>query len=102
MAQVIVEISGRNYPLACRDGDEPHLLALAADLAARADRLVESLGPMSEGRLMLMTALMVADELHDSRAGKAPPPMADPRLEALAARLEALAANLEAPLARRA
>jgi cell division protein ZapA len=67
MPQVIVEIGGRNYPLSCRDGDEAHLAGLAADIAAKADGLTRSLGPMSESRLLLMAALMVADELHDSR-----------------------------------
>ncbi|WP_416908133.1 MAG: cell division protein ZapA [Polymorphobacter sp.] len=100
MAQVTVEIAGRSYPLSCRDGDEPHLESLAASLARKADGLLASLGPMSEARLMLMTALMVADELHDSRAGKAPPPLpadpaADARLAALTARIEALTARLE-------
>lgn len=100
MAQVTVEIAGRNYPLACREGDEPHLTTLATDIARKADRLLESLGPMSEARLMLMTALMIADELHDVRAGKAPAqPASDPALEAkltsLTARVHSLVARLE-------
>ncbi len=70
MGQVIVEIGGRTYPLSCRDGDESHLTALADDIAEKADGLARSLGPMSEVRLLLMSALMVADELHESRNGK--------------------------------
>lgn len=104
MAQINVQIGGRSYPLACRDGGEPHLMALTADLAGRADRLVESLGTMSEARLLLMTALMVADELHDLRAGKAPAveaaPAAAPVDPVLAARLAALTARIHDLTAR--
>lgn len=100
MAQVTVQIAGRSYPLVCRDGGEPHLQSLAADIARKADTLLASLGPMSEARLMLMTALMIADELHDTRAGKAPSaaaadPALEARLTALTARIQSLASRLE-------
>ena len=95
MGQVSVVIGGRTYPLSCRDGDEPHLGALAAGIAAKADGLAAQLGQMSEARLLLMAALMIADELHEARAGhfgSAPP---DPRLAALVSRAEALADALQ-------
>lgn len=97
MPEVNIHIAGRGYTLACKEGGEAHLAALAGDIDARAKRLVEQLGPMNEGRLMLMSALLLADELHESRkAGGAPLPAApDPRLEALAARAEALVARLD-------
>ncbi len=72
MGQVNVEIGGRIYPLSCRDGDEAHLTELADGIADKAENLTRSLGPMSESRLLLMAALMVADELHDLRNGKLP------------------------------
>ena len=100
MGQVNVEIGGRSYPLSCRDGDEGHLTDLANEIANKAENLTRSLGPMSESRPLLMSALMVADELHEMRNGKlpswAPPrqPESDPatvrRLAALAARAERL------------
>jgi cell division protein ZapA len=102
MGQVVVEIGGRRYPLSCRDGDEPHLTALADSIAEKAEGLTESLGPMSEPRLLLMAALMVADELHEARRG-APAPERRPapadaaaqqRLELLVARAERLADRL--------
>ncbi|KAB7648745.1 cell division protein ZapA [Polymorphobacter fuscus] len=95
MGQVNVQIGGRGYPLSCRDGDEPHLAALAADIAAKADRLTGQLGQMSESRLLLMTALMIADELHEARKGHFGTAPADPRLAALVARAEALADALQ-------
>lgn len=101
MGQVAVEIGGRSYPLSCRDGDEDHLIELAAGIDQKAVNLTRSLGSMSEARLLLMVALMVADELDDVRRGKlpswSPPRPADPelvarhRLGALVARAEELA-----------
>ncbi len=86
MAQVIVEIGGRNYPLACKEGGEAHLLALAAIIDTKASKLSSSLGAMSEARLLLMSALMIADELHEGRNGAI-----DSRLAALVERAERLA-----------
>ena len=101
MGQVLVDIGGRSYALSCRDGDEAHLTSLADGIALKAEGLTASLGPMTEARLLLMSALMVADELHDMRAAKAtgwiPPVTAstdatDEKLAALLARAEKLAA----------
>ncbi len=91
MGQVIVEIGGRNYPLSCRDGDEAHLTGLAAGIAAKAKGLTSQLGQMSESRLLLMAALMIADELHEAKKGNF---VADPALALLVARAEALAEAL--------
>ncbi|MFZ4689539.1 MAG: cell division protein ZapA [Polymorphobacter sp.] len=106
MGQVNVEIGGRSYPLSCRDGDEPHLTELAGEIAEKADGLTQSLGPMSEAQLLLMAALMVADELYDVRNGKMPswappqPASADTavrqRLAELLQRAERLAKSLDA------
>ena len=96
MGQVVVDIGGRRYPLSCRDGDEAHLTALADSIAEKAEGLTESLGPMSEPRLLLMAALMVADELHEARRGiPAPERRPDPAEAAAQQRLEALVARAE-------
>lgn len=91
-----MQVAGRSYALACRDGDEARVLELAADISTRAENLTRSLGAMSEGRLLLMSALMIADELHDVRVGQVPPVMArhHDRLAMLADRAEALAERL--------
>lgn len=102
MGQVIVSIGGRNYPLSCRDGDEGRIAELANGIAAKAEGLTRSLGGMSEPRLLLMSALMIADELHELRHGKAEawaaPRPVDPAtlasFEALAERAERLADRL--------
>lgn len=104
MGTVTVEIGGHSYPLSCRDGDEPHLVDLAAVIADKVQGLTRSLGTMTEARMLLMAALMVADELFEVRNGgqpaRLPPHDPDPelagRLTALLHRAEIIAAQLEA------
>jgi len=67
MAQVVIKINGRSYPLACDDGEEDHLRGLAAYLDKHVAMLAHDVGQVGDDRLMLMTALMVADELSDAR-----------------------------------
>src|SRR5262249_57855460 len=66
MASVNVTINGRNYRMACEDGEEPHLMELARDLDERIARLRSSFGEIGDMRLTVMAALMIADELSES------------------------------------
>jgi len=63
MAQVTVLVNGRNYTLACEDGEEEHLTALANLIDSRVAELGRSVGQVGDARLMLMASLVVADEL---------------------------------------
>ncbi len=63
MAQVTVLVNGRNYTLACEDGEEEHLSALANLIDTRVAELGRSVGQVGDARLMLMASLVVADEL---------------------------------------
>lgn len=67
MAQVSVTINGRVYRMACDDGQEDHLTRLARELDARIARLRDSFGEIGDTRLTVMAALMVADELAESK-----------------------------------
>ena len=66
MAQVNATIAGRQYRLACEDGQEDHLLALAKDLDGRIEELRKKFGEIGDTRLTVMAALMVADELAET------------------------------------
>jgi cell division protein ZapA len=68
MSHVNVTIHGRQYRMACEDGQEDHLLRLAKDLDHRIDQLKASFGAIGDMRLVVMAALTIADELTD--AGK--------------------------------
>ena len=65
MAQVTVSIDGKQYRMACDEGQEEHLI----DLAERFDRYVshlkDSFGEIADQRLTLMAGIMVMDELSE-------------------------------------
>jgi cell division protein ZapA len=65
MAQVNVSIAGRQYRMACEDGQEGHLMRLAKDVDERINKLRDNFGEIGDTRLTVMAALTVADELSD-------------------------------------
>jgi cell division protein ZapA len=66
MAQVNATIAGRQFRLACEDGQEEHLQALAKDIDQRIVDLRAKFGEIGDTRLTVMTALTVADELSEA------------------------------------
>jgi cell division protein ZapA len=66
MAQVNTTIAGRQFRLACEDGQEEHLQSLAKDIDARIATLREKFGEIGDTRLTVMAALTVADELAEA------------------------------------
>ncbi len=66
MAQVNATIAGRNFRLACEDGQENHLQLLAKDMDERIARLREKFGEIGDTRLTVMAALMIEDELSEA------------------------------------
>jgi cell division protein ZapA len=67
MPQVSVTINGRQFRMACEEGEEEHLLQLAADLDTRITRLRGRFGEIGDTRLTVMAALTLADELSESK-----------------------------------
>ena len=67
MGQVNATIAGRQYRLACEDGQEEHLLGLAKDLETRIIDLRRKFGEIGDTRLTVMAALTLADELSELR-----------------------------------
>ena len=67
MPQVSVTINGRQFRMACEEGEEPRLVRLAEDLDQRVSRLRERFGEIGDTRLTVMAALTLADELSDTR-----------------------------------
>jgi cell division protein ZapA len=66
MAHVTVTINGRQYRMACEDGEEDHLSHLAGGLNERVEQLRGSFGEIGDNRLVVMAALMVADQLSEA------------------------------------
>ena len=67
MASVNATIAGRQFRLACEDGQEEHLQLLAKDLDASIEELRQKFGEIGDTRLTVMAALMVADELAEAK-----------------------------------
>jgi cell division protein ZapA len=61
MGQVTIHVNGKPYLIGCEDGEERRLEALAADFDAKVRGLGAS-SALGETRLILMGALMLADE----------------------------------------
>jgi cell division protein ZapA len=66
MSQVSVTINGRQFRMACEDGQEGHLMNLARDLDARIEGLRKKFGEIGDTRLTVMAALTVADTLAET------------------------------------
>ena len=66
MSQVNATIAGRQFRLACEDGQEEHLQALAHSIDQRIIDLRAKFGEIGDTRLTVMAALMVADELAEA------------------------------------
>lgn len=65
MAQLTIRINGYAYTVGCDDGQEQHLLKMAASVEARINSIKALGGQSGEARLLVLAALLMADELHD-------------------------------------
>ena len=66
MSHINVTINGRQYRMACEDGQEVRLLKLAESLESRVAELRGKFGEIGDARLTVMAALTVCDELLDA------------------------------------
>jgi len=105
MADINVTVGGRAYAMSCRDGEEAHLLRLAAMVEEKAALARQSAPGLTESRQLLFAAIFLADALVEK--SMEPAPVASPvvdesatqAMEALADRIDALAQRLAARLA---
>jgi cell division protein ZapA len=66
MSHINVTINGRQYRMACEEGQEVRLLKLAESLESRVNELRGKFGEIGDARLTVMAALTVCDELLDA------------------------------------
>ncbi len=97
MADVRLLIAGREYIVTCKDGEEQRLQSLGAMVDEKAREAGGPSGGLNESRLLLFSALLLADKLHDGApAGSAAAaPSAGPAIDQAAETLERLADRLE-------
>lgn len=67
MGQVAISLMGRSYRFVCGDGEEARIKELAAYVRTKVDQLSQDLGRTTDDRLLVMAALMLADELFEAR-----------------------------------
>ena len=107
MATVDVVVNGRRHQLQCDDGQDTRLKRLAAYVDKRVSDLAQNHGQIGDTRLLLMTSLLVADELSDAYdelkrlrtaltdTAKQTEKHAATAIEQVAQRLEAIASRIE-------
>ena len=66
MSHINVTINGRQYRMACEEGQEVRLLRLAENLESRVESLRGKFVEIGDARLTVMAALTVCDELIDA------------------------------------
>lgn len=102
MSNVTLDIAGRKYTIACAEGEEPHIEMLGTSIHKKLTQL-DNLTGQSPERVLLYGALLLADELHETKSGAfAVAPVSPPvsghdaeKLEDLADTLESIATRLE-------
>ena len=62
MPNIIITVGGRQFEVACQDGEESFLKAAAEVLDGEAQLLTDQVGRLSESRMLLMAGLMLADK----------------------------------------
>ena len=110
MGQISLTINGRPFAVTCDDGQEARIRRLGQYVDAKVTEFVGSLGQVGEARLLLLAALVIADELADAnealrqeRSGArtaeaetaAATDAAASGIQGIAQRVEAIAARLE-------
>ena len=67
MANVSIKFNGKEFLLSCDDGQEEHLEELLIQINRKFNELKNDLGNLGENKLLLITAVKVMDEYHETK-----------------------------------
>ena len=62
MPEIVIQIGGRDFTVACQPGEEPFLRAAAQMLDTEASVVIGQIGRMPSERMLMMAGLMLADK----------------------------------------
>ena len=65
MGKVNIQIHNRSYPMECDDGQETHIENMASEIDIKIRDVAKSVGNIGDIRLMVMTSILMADEIHE-------------------------------------
>ena len=67
MANVSIKFNNKEFLLSCDDGQEEHLEELLIHINQKFNDLKNNLGNLGENKLLLITAVKVMDEYHETK-----------------------------------
>ena len=67
MANVSIKFNGKEFLLSCENGQEEHLEELLIQINRKFNELKNDLGNLGENKLLLITAIKVMDEYHETK-----------------------------------
>jgi cell division protein ZapA len=67
MAEVSIALNGRTYEIACDAGQEGRVVDLASYIDQRLQGIARTGGAYNDAHLLVLTALVLADELYEAR-----------------------------------
>ena len=94
MSNVKLSVGGRNYTVACADGQEDHVKRLASVIDGKLADMGANLSGQ-EAKNLLFAALLLADDLDEAQRALKPTPAPSPENERLGVQLERIAVALE-------
>ena len=74
MAHINLTINGRNFGMECDDGQEQRVIDLGNYVDAKVKTIAAAGAASNENHLLVLTSLMLADEIHDLRDSLSAPP----------------------------
>ena len=67
MANVSIKFNGKEFLLSCEDGQEEQLEELLIQFNQKFNRIKNDLGNLGENKLLLITAVKIMDEYHETK-----------------------------------
>lgn len=68
MAEITLTINGRNYGIACDDGQERRVMELGRYVDQRLREIARAGAATNESHLLVLTTIILADEIADMKA----------------------------------